>query len=86
MASKTAQITLNPTWQRIDGSELQLVGKVVSGFCQIEYCTSEPAAGDLGVPFGPGEQINITVIDGDQVWAKTGSGSARLALFRSGAE
>lgn len=88
MASKTAQISLTSAWQRIDGSQPVIAGKVISGFCQIEYCTSQPADSDLGIPFSAGEPFSISIATGDQVWAKSSGGSAssaRLGIWQRAA-
>lgn len=86
MASKTGQFTLTQAWQRIDAAQPIQGGKVISGSCQIEYCTSAPADTDLGIPFVSGEPFSIEIASGDQVWAKASSPlGARIAVWQRAA-
>lgn len=86
MASKTPHISLTTDWTRIDNSAAVIAGKVILGIVQIEYCTSQPAVTDLGIPFSAGESFGpITVASGDQVWAKASGGTARIASWQRAA-
>lgn len=86
MASKTAQITLTQAWQRIDGTQPIIAGKVIQGSCQIEYCTSQPADTDQGIPYVAGEPFSLSIATGDQVWAKAStSQGSRLGVYQRAA-
>lgn len=91
MASKTPTIDLTVTagvadWIRIDGSQPIIAGKPLSGPIQIEYCTSQPALTDLGMPVDQYEPFSISVATGDQVWAKSANKQPqRVVVFQRAA-
>lgn len=87
MASNTPTITLQQAqgWVRIDNSMPIVAGKILSGLVQLELCDSAPADTDLGLPFTQGEPFSISLGTGQQLWARSTHGAARVGMFRRAA-